>query len=325
MSGCWPLLTWGQSTQRGSTKWRIVLSTDFVWIWKEASRETLKAVLKTLSNRVVITTELRDVKEVVLHWILLREVRAITDFTTVIVLLKKVLVDVARSVIVVIGLCRTFVPFLLKWICSLLITRVKEVMSSNKVTSNEHVSLFEVIKEVLLIHPLCHPGCTVVAIASCCLASWSYVRRLLGLIVVAYRCVEVSLLTVCDLWPASVYSTQSASSPWYSIHPNTSLLNSWCSSHLRFAHVTVSLLACSYHLVIVIVDCHPNTTHWYRVLAVRSILADRRPWLNLLRRAGSATTSSDIMKTLRFLHVLKIYSGWVGRSYLFYSLAIFLL
>lgn len=46
---------------------------------QEAALECLEAVLKVLGYRVVVAAELRDIEEVVRHWILLSQVRAVAD------------------------------------------------------------------------------------------------------------------------------------------------------------------------------------------------------------------------------------------------------
>ena len=72
-------------------------------IRKKATSREVEAVVKVFSDRVLVTAELWDVKEVVCHWVLFCDVGTIAYLTTVIMV---------KELLVVIGLRAAFISFL---------------------------------------------------------------------------------------------------------------------------------------------------------------------------------------------------------------------
>lgn len=276
----------------------------------------LKAVFKILSDRIVVAAELGHIEEVVSERILLSHIWIIGNLARVVVIEK---------LLVVIGFRATLVPFL-----SHDLFMDKHLVSGGKVPSYKHVSLLKVVKEVLLMDSLRHPGSTVVRLLAILIDRIGLLR----LIIVAHRSVKIPLFPICCFRPAPIPRTKST--PWLHLRRTiTSRLlpdDSTCAhnlANLRLAHKTVPLILladCAWIIwnsliIVVIVYLHSHCSTW--ILTVCSILPNRGPWLNLLRGTGS-TPCSHIMKTVGFLHVLKIQSARIWRAYLLYCLAVLL-
>lgn len=180
--------------------------------------------------------------------------------------------------------------------------------------------------------PFSHPWSTVICICSLGVCS-RILSILLWLIVITDRGVKVPLLSICGLRSTSSTCTHST----IGNRPLVSSLHhkSTRPSDLRFAYKTVSLLwaharVTSSSCIVAIVVYK----HWYPMRqhilclqiqnSIGPVLSNGSSRLDLLRWTCT-TTSSHVVETLGFLHILKIQSAWIGRADLFDSLTVFLL
>lgn len=286
------LISWNCCEAPGSAR---ALGT---WRLDETPCCELEAVFKILSDRIVVATELGHIEEVVCERILLSQIWIIGDLAWVIVVEK---------LLVVIGFRATLIPFL-----SHDLFMNKHLMSCCKVASNKHVGLLKVVKEVLLMDSLSHPGSTVVRLLAVLIGR----SGLLRLIIVAHRSVKIPLFPICGLWPAPIPCAKSTSRLHLRRTITSRLLpNDSARTHslanLRLAYKTVPLIELANRawiiwnrlIIVVVVYLHAHRSTW--ILAVCSILSNWGPWLNLLRGTCSAPCS-HIMETVCFLHVLKV-------------------